>query len=495
MDFLVLLPYELLLNIFFYIDVREALRYREVSHKWNRVISSLTPYWQYVCSRVLGLRASTQAIAPLPSLASAALRHKKWIRTCQIQAGTFSDARGRPATGDIMRILNLRRFSRVQPSPVCSGFFLGYGYVLSTPDQAPYVRSLSTVCMNVCDYEPVVSSYLSSYSNVATASSQVVWGRATKDFLLLLTLTNEWICCSHYVSRVLLQWKGEPIFRQHHSRLDLLTHISCCDNCFLVVVAQGSSEFSPMWELRILKIGQGKAVPEGTVINRTLLIHLKLKEAVVHWLMLPRSTSERDGDGMCKEHTLLCQTETQIMVYKVRLDEVDIKQIIEARRVNIPQSDHHTVQPDTGWPSIVSVRLSSDYTLLASMVDPYHLYVWNTSTWDLAAAHQLHCGKLAIEGTDSSLASIIAVGHLYTVIGTCGQHFSIHIISTHSGELLQECHTKLCQWFSEKMIGSVALINEDCINNLYCFNSPLCVYVNSKQELEYFQFVSAKSKK
>ena len=498
MDFVCFLPSELLLKIFFYVHVRDVLKCREVSRGWNRVIASLTSYWRRVIySPQVGLSTPVlERYGPhtsLPSLAAAGLRHRRWIRNCGSQIGTFSDSLDRPATGDKRTLSALTHFSGIQSNATTSGCFLGHGLILTSPRQSPHVRRLSTVSMKVDDYEPLMS--LRTQRGSSSLYSLMVWGRATKDFLLVLLYDGEWLCFSHHMNRVLVSWKCDLTHHRnpHHPVAGSVTHIGCCDRCFLVVGAEASAIHSPTWNLHVLKIGQGKVAPE-VATRRTALVHLQPNERLVQWLLLSKS-SEKDETGFCMEHSLLYQTDTHIVVYRINLNDTNTKMMIETRRMVIPSSDHHSIDPSTNLHSVISVRLSADQTLLAAMVDPYYLYIWDTKTWDLVTAQQLLWTKS--RNTDSSLASIIAVGHLYTVISTSNETlgFNIHIIATHSGELMNERSSKV-NWWRKDQTDFVSLVNEDWLSDVFCFNSPLFAYMNCSQSNElvvsYVQFTQLK---
>lgn len=500
MDFMCFLPSELLFKIFFYVHVRDALKCREVSRGWNRTIASLTSYWQRVICSPLQVGLSSAVLerygphTSLPSLAAAGLRHRKWIRNCGSQIGTFSDSLDRPATGDKKTLSALTRLSGVQSNATASGCFLGHGLILTSPQQSPHVRRLSTVAMKVDDYEPLLS--LRSQRGSSSLYNLIVWGRATKDFLLVLLYDGEWLCFSHHMNRVLVSWKSDLSQHRGNPRYFVagsVTHIGCCDRCFLVVGAEASSIHSSTWNLHVLKIGKGKAAPE-VATRRTVLVHLQPNERLVQWLLLSKS-SERDDTGFCMEHSLLYQTDTQIVVYRIYLNDTDTRMMIETNRVVIPGSDHHSIEPSTNLHSVISVRLSADHTLLAAMVDPYHLYIWDTKTWDLVTSQEFMWTKS--RNTNSSLASIIAVGHLYTVVSTGNENlgFNIHIISTHSGELLNERSSKV-NWWRKDQTDFVSLVNEDWLSDMFCFNSPLFVYMNCSQSNElvvsYVQFTQLK---
>ena len=497
MDFLCFLPSELLLKIFFYLQVTDSLKLRQVSRRWNQRITSLNSYWQRALLQ-LGICTSTPehrcSSTSLPNIAAAGLKHRKWIKSCGSQIGTFSDRMDRLVACSKRKIGVVRRISGIQRNAASNGFYLGHGLVLTSPQQSPHVQRILTVSMVVQDFEPLVSGVLRSSF---TFYCMIVWARATKDFLLMLLHSGEWLCLSQYSDNVLLRWQSKLC--KHNPQTaravtDSVTHISCCDECFLVACIEASSPYSPIWTLHLLKIGQGNVSPE--LATRTVLVQLKPKESLIQWVLLPKSKT-RDETGFCQEHCLLYQTSTQIYVFKVNFHESEAKTIIQTHQIAIPSSDLHNVDPFTNLPSVISVRLSTDQKLLATMIDPYHLYIWETSTWNIATSKHLLWISSRDRDTVSHLASIIAVGHLYTVISTGNQQlgFNIHIIATHSGELMNERSSKV-NWWRKDEVDYVCLVNEDWLSDMHCFNSPLFAYLNCSQQdelmLSYVQFLQLK---
>ena len=322
-----------------------------------------------------------------------------------------------------------------------------------------------------------------------------LWGRATNDFLLLHKYdTTAWVCYSHHTNEV-LQCKDD-VFRQsrpYSGKLkeypSVFTHIGCCDNCFLVARIQAErGTFLPIeeWNLQVFKIGKGGQ----HTIRRT--IEVEHPDDMVQWLLLPHS-DERDEDGFCRQHHLLYQSSSLIVVNQFTHD-ADTVTIVQTHRVVIPYSNVHTRDQFTGQRCVASMRFSSDCTLLANMLDPYHLYVWDTRTWDLVTDLELCC--LKNRRTNSSRAVIIAIGHLYTVIATSVENSRyahwVHIIATNSGELLNECPTQL-NWFRMVEMKSMVVLNEDWLNDVYCYNNPLIAYMSSEGDckrspISYLQF-------
>ena len=381
MDFLCFLPPEVVLKIFSYIGVREALKCLEVSRSWYKTISSFRSYWQHACEHWMGLVVNTHHHASLPGLAAAGLRHRKWITTCGSQIGTFYDSLiSRPATCDKRGLSAIGRLSGVQENG-STGCFLGHALVLSSPCEAPRVRHLCTVSLKVINYAPLNRSA----SNFSLLDGLVVWAKAAKDCLLLLLSNGEWVCFSHTTNEVLVRWKSglsvgvltQSAHRLSPSLINLkaysVTHITCCEKCFMVVLVKANHSCSRTWDLQIIKVGKTGATPE-VATSRTVLVQLLPEESLLQWLLLSKS-HDQDELGFCKRHSLLYQTSTLISVCRVNLHESEARMITETNRVALPTSNNHKIDPETNLPSVVSVCLSADQQLLASLVDPYHLYV------------------------------------------------------------------------------------------------------------------------
>ena len=490
MDFFTFLPPELLLKIFFYLQVTDSLKLRQVSRRWNQIITSLNSYWQRA---VLQLGISTATLEhrctsiSLPSILAAGLKHRKWIKSCGSQIGIFSDRTDHLVSCNRRKIGVGRRIWGIQSNAASNGFYLGHSMVLISPQQPPQVQRILTVSMVVQDFEPLRIS--------CTFYCMIVWARATKDFVLILLHSGEWLCFSQYSDTVLLHWKCKLC--KHNPRTtrtvtDSVTHISCCDECFLVACIEASSPYSPIWTLHLFKIGHGNVSPD-LATRRTILVQLKPNESLIQWVLLPKSKT-RDETGFCQEHSLLYQTSTQIYVFKVNFSESEGKTVIQSHQISIPSSDLHNVDPSTNLHSVISIRLSTDQKLLATMIDPYHLYIWETSTWNIVTSK--HLLWISLRDTVSHLASIIAVGYLYTVISTGNQQlgFNIHIIGTHSGELISERLSKV-NWWRKDAVDYVCLVNEDWLSDMHCFNSPVFAYLNCSQDelmLSYVQFLQLK---
>ena len=472
-DFLSQLPPELVLKILSYVDIADAIRCRAVCRTWNAIVTSFDGYWTKSCAQ-LGLSANTVELystsAGLPGLAAAALKHRHWVVCSTVKAGRF-EAKCSNQPISLAKNLGIQNYA--------SGF-IGCGFVQCF---GPATKQDFFCIKKVCTASKTLQTIGQS-----TGNQIMVWAKSSPDYILLLTPFGRWIGYCPISQKIVLEWNIVPIRRRSFSSY---IHIACCEKCFLVLTASAFSVDSPIWELYILKIGKGESAPV-VVAQRTLLLKTQPKERIVQYLLCPSSVA-KDEQGFCLLHRLICQSDASVSEYNLDVAKPDVEMIEKTRQVYFPGCECHKINPDSGLPHMISSCISTDHQLFGAIIAPFHFYVWNTQTWQLQTSADLKW----LQECGATSSKLLAIGHLYTVIGTRTEGVNLHIVATKTGRVIYNCQ-KFSSGHPVKL-DQINVVNEDWLNDVYCFNSPFFLYLvreNFRDSIiSYIQLQSARQKR
>ena len=495
-DYLSELPSELVLKILNLLDVTDVIRCRIVSRRWYAIVSSFSRYWKEACYRVGLSPLAVEKLAPasgeFPDLIVAVLRHKRWLRSLSSRVGSLVSPPHKASCN--VRIRGLASLSshlgiRGNVSHRCC--FIGHTYVLASDNWSPDIYSVNasdfiqeaskkTVTKLFCN-PSTCGSAIKTYSTALFATpGQVLWAKASSDYILLLQhLTGEWVGYCPLKNEIVLYWKSH--FRKSLSPVPMIrsssTHITCCETCFLVCVAQALSSDCTFWEVQILKIGKGSSEPE-VASKRTMLVHLQPGDEIVDWALIPSlSQAGTDQQGpFCEQHRLVCQSSTFVCTYKVDLSMSETKMVMKCSSTEVPTCKCHVLNPTTRLRTVASMSVSQDGQLLGCVVKPFHLYIWETDSLQLIASVELNWAK----EYQAQELGIIALGHVYTVVRTNdGKPGSfIHVISTQTGELVCERKSRVQWYIGANKINCVHLLGQEWLSDVHSYTAPVFVYVN-----------------
>ena len=516
------LPLEVVEQILSTLDVEDLLRCRLVCQNWDSILvsPSLERLWISTCCHELNLSPEKlqeyHDHLSLHVLAAVALKHRKWLKSLISQVDSIATERACAEENLKANVksflgqqrLGMRRVPQVNLSaPTC---FLGHNFVF-----AEYLSPSGEKSLALSHVNPINKSLHSCPSNPMSHAPNllrnrwVYWALATATYILILIQPDgQWIGYCPLTDKVVLNKKVE---RSKTLLTSGCVGVACCEKCFMVVTAAAFSDESDIWNLTVLKAGKPKMEEKNLDVydSRTILIHLKNGEMVVSWKLVPQFTSERVDDfGYCISHSLVCVTNAKTTMYKMNIvspsdnasangafDEVPL---IVMEKANTTPIVTPTLCESV---QVQSVRLSTDGHLLGVIVNPFQFNVWNivescklVSSADVST---LHAHGLGEPGTH---ARLIAVGHLYSVVGTFDSKpgGQISIVATQTGELVCQRRSRV-QWYVTNGQDYLHLVNEDWLNDIRCFNIPFFVYVNqsvlrshSSHNLSYVQFTKIK---
>ena len=494
MDFITELPPEVVARILSYLDVRDLLHCRAVSREWRENLEGHEQCWENACQQAGLSQCKIHEYSSrfsLPTIAAAVLKHRHWVTSSHSTVDSLVGS----TDFNLRRVLHLL----ITSGPSNATCFLGHGFVTVGLQPPVDVRSVCTASkamkkVTSHSHNPELDLIakkkgrrnLLSYALTAS-NGWITWGKASPDYILFFTLRGKWIGYSPLTDEVLLEWEGgssgpRGLLLGGHGGGSCY-NISCCEKCFLVVTTEALFNSSPTWELQILKLGKGEVQPE-VVDMRTILVKLQQEEKVLQWVLFPDlqrldlAWEEMEPD-FCPHHNLICICDTGISVYKIDLTMPEPKLIQKACQVKIPTCRCHVLHLETGLPCITSAQLSADNHLLGLMVKPFHFYVWSTQTWELLTTTHLSWVHTTVD-----TSRVIAVGHIYSVVATFEPipGGNLHIVSTATGELLCERQSRV-QWYAYQGLDFVQLINENWLNDIFCFNAPFFIYLNQSTQV------------
>ena len=344
----------------------------------------------------------------------------------------------------------------------------------------------------------------------------IFWAKASINYILfLIQPEGRWIGYCPVGAKIVLDVKDQ-------SANVLLTGgcvaIASCERCFQLVTFKAMHEEAATWDLTVLEMGKpcddDVVMRESSVVcQKSMVVKLKANETVVEWKFLSLNQSE-EGPSVatsvhyCSSHLLVCITNTKISIYKCTyasnysdmMNERTVSEVTQnsakkqcldfvVRKVGeivIPDSPHHSLNPDTGLLQISSVRSSLDGSLLAMVVNPSQLYVWDLHSQELISTKNLSSLGPAVQCTSGDAVScrLLAVGHQYTVVAVFDDKpgGQIYIIATAGGGVLTRRDSRV-QWRVHKDKDYIHLVNEEWLSDIFCFNVPFFTYLNKSTAL------------
>ena len=428
------LPPELVLLIISYLHINDVAHCLLVCSRWHEVISYLSPYWISVAVRVIGLSknaatrcASLSTFTSPRSFYIAAKKHKVKVKSMRFK---YSMVDLQPSEEVLYtNYLSVRGNVLVRTQKVIDSDGQKMELVVEKLQRKNYgnVQSIASICtLPICQ---------------GPWSSGIVWAQVARGCLFWVTTDGVWNGHDLKADRRLFCWK-EHLLRDGHG-----VCITCCDNCFLTVVAYWSpvspSEKSHLstCSLQIVKLGSrdGESTSEQILPWKSFQTNHNHRVFVNHdsryWIRqgFVLSDSETKCDGVCDSHKIVLQSDCCTTIQRLQMPEAkltDPKCIhchysLESRELrNVNQNS--------------KVALSSDSQLMG-MVFNRRLYVWKLKeqiATQLISSGSLTCVQM------SNVVNLVALGHVYSVVayltGTHVMDYTLHVILTQTGETLIE---------------------------------------------------------
>lgn len=415
-DFVSLLPPELVLQIALSLSPSDVTRCLLVCRAWCSRLCQLEPYWRVSC-KTMGLSGSmVRKFGPLHNtsreLYLAAQNHMRGL------------ASPPPTTVSLTR-----------------------GYPFDVRYSCQYARNgciIGTVYQNFKPKEIVVEAVregrLTRTHTLHLAferrpENRVIWGHLFGHVYVCATASGRWSLYdlharTHYAMHT---WLGDPMY-------DAELKLGCCERCGLVVTAKLVSfhtvDEQSFWDLRFIYLGLNHSKDSFHVLRFKLYLENNdiLRRRVPYGKRKVCLVSDAPPTGgVCFNHLVLLQW-ANVVVGHVVLTRGD-----SAILSRTPHLSYHV--PCDGLVAAVlntgglntELVLSTDSQLLG-MVFQARLHIW-----DLWSAHLLSSADLPpIMHRTFEQIRLLAVGHFYTVIG---HQFSttLLVVLTQTGQVVKRC--------------------------------------------------------
>ena len=522
-DFLSELPFDVVEHVLSFVDVSDALKCLRVCKRWHSLLNSSTLelYWKSVCLKQLGLTKARltdyQRHCTLVKIASSALRHHKWVGGFMSKIDKLDKGKGsvkcHVSTAELFRhpgrMMNYYPQNHLTP-PSC---FIGHNFILCSPlfFREPHLTVATVSPMTKTIFSSSLDPLRTCLEN--PRRSLVFWAKASVNYILfLIQPEGRWIGYCPVGAKIVLDVKDQ-------AAKVLLTGgcvaIASCERCFQIVTFKAMYEEAATWDLTVLKMGKpcndDVVMRESSVVcQKSMVVKLKANETIVGWKFLSLNQS-KEGSPVatsvhyCSSHLLVCITNTKISIYKCTSNYSDMMNertssevtqnsakmqcedfvVIKVGEIVIPDSPHHSLNPDTGLLQISSVQSSIDGSLLAMVVNPSQLYVWDLHSQELITTKNLsNLGPGAVLQDPQHSCRLLAVGHHYTVVAVFDDKpgGQICIIATAGGEVLTRRDSRV-QWRVHRDKDYIHLVNEEWLSDIFCFNVPFFTYLNKSTAL------------
>ena len=409
MDFFTGLPPELLVQILTYLPVQDVVRCECVCKRWRLLIQSLVTYWKLELKRM-------------------------GVPPAMYSTGKTGD--------DSFRELALRTWKgrelihSVHPRVV----HLSASYLSASYFQCHYVRFNSLVGTTYANFVPVAtvvaviqpgSCLLKTVAKFQPVQpgpkGRVVWASIFAGYLLLVSASGRWQGHRLASRTVMLDWQGETLY-------DPQVMISCCRQCFLVATVKlitSHKAKQSYWDVRLLRLGRGQVSPSQRAFQVVMPFSISPLSATNSWkgVEVLSRTTDVDGEQFCCCHWLLIQWAGHVFVHEVGMSACPTKNPIavlsstDCENLVVPNKSQST-----------SFVISAD-GLLLGLVFRDKLCVWNLSSLEQDVAV-----PIPRRDPDTCAVSLIALGHMYSLLGYESREGRLQVVATHTGDVIFSTH-------------------------------------------------------
>ena len=420
-DYLSQLPPELLREIASYLEGEACLALLRVSRRLCVVVGALDCYWKRACVDGVTLLCEGDVRQPL-------------------EAGNFSGpreffvAKKRHTTMVIGRALKSCTISRRgyavkgggSKASIADGFKFAEGGIMV--EVVPSSSDPSSEEIVVAKLDSRANAFCKVFSCEVPECHHITTAYASPRHLLYATECGIWTGYDLRSKAELYSFKG----------CDLTESMStgCCSKCFLVVcpdlcIDMQCSRRQYYWNLDILKLGKRQQLPQHFSI-RFLAEHMHDSLApftmMIEKVYVVPSSEKTDGGGFCRSHDIIIQCGPVIAIYRLESPATLITHPLKVFCVlcDDPErkmEDVHVFEYD--FLSNGRMVISEDHRLLGL------LYSGCLTVWSLQSYEEERCVEVDVWSPSTEL---LALGKIYSVLGSDENRGKLQIIYTQTGE-------------------------------------------------------------
>ena len=407
MDFIGELPPELVYYILLLVSVEDVLACMLVCRLWYGRIYDLGEYWRTTAT-TLGVAGQLGTkYGSYREVTVAMHRSMRYLSSSEPKVKYLTDS----CPPDKYFQYNYARF----------GVLVGTLYSNFSPNYTTVekLQPLPGTCIlrRTHELDPVSSN----------AQHRVAWAHLYCDYLVLVTASGHWRGVNLVTNKIVLEWLGPSFF-------DTNIMFSCCDHCNMVAVVQLVSQRRPResyWGVHLIRLGRGDTVPihvHYRLDTPFLIPPLQAGYGCKKIALLSKS-AKRDREQFCLRHWLAIQWADTVFGYEV---------VPPAKIVSKPLFTFTTDSVSIECMSSEKLR-NTDFVLsldlqLIGLVFHDKLHVWNLQT--LTKQVTKSCIVRSSTTADDGKVCLVALGHIYSLIGFESVQGKVQVISTYSGQVL-----------------------------------------------------------
>ena len=400
-DFLSLLPAELVLRVALCLPPADVTRCLLVCREWRARLANLQPYWRVACTTAVGLSGSmVLKLAPRYST------HRGLFLAAMSYLRHF--AAPPPSTSPLTQGLPFN--TRYSPQFAELGCIVGTLYDDFQPREMVVERVRGPT---------ITRTHTLKLVSTSRAEHRVLWGSIVNgDSYICATASGRWSVydiSSPPSLRPLppqMTWVGDPLY-------DPDLRLACCKRCGLVAMVKLISfhtvDEQSFWEVRFLRLQLGMAPPSHLLRFR---IYHKNRDIVgrrvphgKRWAWLIPKTPPTSPDKACSAHFLLLQWSNSITSHVFSASGVGLSLLSPSPHLSLLapcDSLDSALYDRTGLNTEMALSADSE---LVGVVFQARLHVWEV--WN---GGQLSCVDLPDTARFEQLR-LLAVGHLLTLVG------------------------------------------------------------------------------
>lgn len=420
-DFISLLPPEVVLQIALALSPDDVTRCLLVCRSWCRRLEKMEPYWRVACWRIGLSEFMVDKLRPLHgswrSLCLASRRHVQSIAEAHSATLPLSD--GYPF--DV-------RYS-------CQ--YARHGRVIGTVYQNFQPRAI--VVENVRQNRLIRSHTFKLACEQQRSENRIVWGHLFESVYVCASASGRLTGYDLQTSQCTFRWQGHTMYNNE-------LRFGCCEKCMLLVTAKlvsfHSLDEKSFWDLRVICRSRTDDASERPQWPRHCVLQLKLyhgnrdivgrragygKKKV--WLL------SEPGQRACSSHLLLLQWANSITGHV--LSSTNKKHFLSLT----PRLDCTVPCNRLDFALTSRTGLNSEFCLsadarLLGLVFEARLHVWNV--WD---SRKLSSSLLPVHSLGHEhfeQVRLVALGHLYSLIGL-EFSTSLLVVLTQTGQVVRQC--------------------------------------------------------
>lgn len=414
-DYIGLLPVEITLEILISLALNDVLSCMLVSRGWYARITTLGSYWRHALLTLIP-----------PSLCDVAYRSRPSADHRELVLRAWQSRECLRAARPVVQPLTLS----VPPHVYFQCNHAHHTTIVSTL-YCSFIPRIIVVYRLQPGTGKLVKKHL--FKPISSeAQSRIVWAHHFCDYLLLVSASGHWRGFNLAFDRLVLDWQGPPVFDS-----DIV--FGCCESCFMVVAGKLiSSRYlrESYWEGHLFRLGRGMATPSfsdfhvytSVYMNRSVVSGMQKK-----LVLLSRSSRSRDKEGFCERHWLFMQSIEGVYVYQVDLPSILLPTSLTTLNFHYSHSIGDEDVVVSMYDSVdttknTAFKISLDNGLLGC-ISSDKLHVWKLSDEGFAKE-----SVVSIPRRNRSSVRLLAIGHLYSILGYESVEGHFQVITTHRGD-------------------------------------------------------------